>query len=129
MPKVNPKKDLIRAEPVYCSMMTRHASTRMKLRGIRPEVIELVLEYGRAVFTRGAIVYAVGHKEVRRYLKDGIDLSECDGIHIVCSIDGSVLTVYRNRSFRGLRSGRRRGRHRRGKRRTHSISTRLDRFA
>jgi hypothetical protein len=96
-------------------IMTHHAAARMTHRGIRTEVIELVMDYGRMVFTRGAVVFAIGRKEIERYLKDGIDLSICDGVHIVCSIDGAVLTVYRNRSFRGLRSGRGRGRYKRGK--------------
>jgi hypothetical protein len=92
-------------------MMTHHAAARMTHRGISTAVIEMVLDYGRTVFTRGAVVFAVGRKEIQRYSKEGIDLSICNGIQIVCSMDGAVLTVYRNRSFRKLRGGLGRGRH------------------
>jgi hypothetical protein len=95
-------------------MMTHHAADRMMHRGIRTEVIELVMDYGRMVFTRGAMVFAVGRKEIQKYLEEGIDLSICNGVHIVCSINGAVLTVYRNRSLRGLRAGLGRGKHQRG---------------
>jgi hypothetical protein len=92
--------------------LTRHATTRMAHRGIQSEVIEQVIEYGRTVYTRGALVYAIGRKEVERHRQEGIDLSECKGVQVVCSTDGSVLTVYRNHDFRGLRTGLGRGRYR-----------------
>lgn len=92
--------------------LTRHATTRMAHRGIQPDVIEHVIEYGRTVYTRGAIVYAIGRKEVERYRQEDIDLSEYEGVQVVCTTDGAVLTVYRNHDFRGLRTGLGRGRYR-----------------
>lgn len=83
----------------------------MTHRGIQSEVIDLVIEYGRAVYTRGAVIHAIGRKEVERYRQD-IDLSDCEGVQVVCSMDGTILTVYRNHNFRGLRSGLGRGRFR-----------------
>lgn len=108
-------KNITRTAVAEKSIFTRHAAARMSHRGIRTGDVDLVLEFGRRVFTRGAVVYAVGRKEIQRYRQEGIDLSRCNGVQIVCSIDGSVLTVYRNRSFRGLRAGLGRGRHVRGK--------------
>ncbi len=93
--------------------LTRHATVRMIYRSIPPEVIESVIEYGRVVYTRGAMIHAIGRKEVERYRQEeDIDLSDCEGVQVVCSTDGAVLTVYRNHSFRGLRSGLGRGRFR-----------------
>lgn len=92
--------------------LTKHADTRMVQRGIRPEAVDLVLEFGRAVHTRGAVVHAIGRKEVVKYQRENIDLSTCKGVQVVCSTEGIVLTVYRNHDFRGLRGGLGRGRYR-----------------
>jgi hypothetical protein len=93
--------------------LTQHALMRMAHRNIASEIIESVIEYGRVVYTRGAMIHAIGRKEVERYRQEeDIDLSDCDGVQVVCSTEGTVLTVYRNQSFRGLRSGLGRGRNR-----------------
>ena len=90
--------------------ITRHATGRMAHRGISDEIIDAVLQYGRAVHTRGAMIHAIGRKEIEQYRQEDIDLSACEGVQVVCSISGVVLTVYRNHSFRGLRTGLGRGR-------------------
>lgn len=89
--------------------VTRHAARRMQTRAIAPAAVETVLEYGRVVHTRGAVVHAIGRKEVARYAAEGVDLSALDGVQVVCSLDGAVITVYRNRNFRGLRANLGRG--------------------
>jgi len=94
------------------SKLTQHADKRMRHRRIPGNAIELVIEYGRVVFTRGAMIYAIGRNEVERFKKENVNLSECEGVQVVCSIDGVVLTVYRNQSFRKLRTGLGRGRFR-----------------
>lgn len=83
--------------------VTDHARKRMTGRRISPEALEAVLTYGREVYVRGAQVYAIGKKEVERYQRDGIDLSAYEGIQVVCSVDDTVMTTYRNHDFRGLR--------------------------
>ena len=82
--------------------VTFHAQQRMNRRHVSPDEIESVLTFGRSYHVRGAIVYAIGHKEVRRY-RNQIDLSQCDGLQIVCSIDNNILTVYRNQDFSSLK--------------------------
>ena len=83
--------------------LTRHAWQRMTARGMSLAAIEAAIEYGRAVHVRGATVSALGRKEVERCRRRGVDLSRYEGIHVVCSPKGMILTVYRNRDFRGLR--------------------------
>ncbi len=83
--------------------VTDHAQKRMTGRRISPEALEAVLTYGREVYVRGAQVFAIGRKEVERYQRDGIDLSAYEGIQVVCSVDDTVMTTYRNHDFRGLR--------------------------
>jgi hypothetical protein len=87
-----------------------HAQKRMQHRGIDTAAIEAAMAFGREVFTRGAIVHAIGRREIEQWRDEGINLSAYDGVQVVCSHDGAVLTVYRNRSFRGLRPGLGRGR-------------------
>lgn len=95
--------------------MTRHATERMAQRGIPSEVVDTVIGYGRAVHTRGAVIHAVGRKEVERFRRDGIDLSDCEGVQVVCSTRGAIVTVYRNHDFRKLRSRLGRDRYRPGR--------------
>lgn len=83
--------------------LTRHAWERMTGRGLSPTAIRQVLSYGRAAHVRGATIYAVGRKEVERFQREGIELSSVEGIQVVCSVSGAIMTVYRNRDFRGLR--------------------------
>lgn len=84
-------------------LLTRHACERMIERRVSASALEHVLDYGREVHVRGATVYAIGRNEVARYELEGVDLAAFSGIQVVCAHDGRVLTVYRNRDFRGLR--------------------------
>ncbi len=88
--------------------LTHHAQQRMDMRGFSSSDVNQVLLYGRRVHVRGAVIYAVGRKEIAQYAELGIDLSDLDGLQVVCSNDGAIITVYRNRDFRGLRPKRRR---------------------
>ena len=88
--------------------MTRHAWRRMTARGLSYSAVDAALEYGRVAHVRGATIYAIGRKEVARYASEGVDLARFDGVQVVCTPGGTVLTVYRNRDFRGLRPRRRR---------------------
>ncbi len=83
--------------------LTQHAMERMATRGVRADAIDAVLSFGRVVYIRGADIYAIGRKEVALYAREGIDLAAYEGIQIVVTSDGHILTVYRNRSFSGLR--------------------------
>jgi hypothetical protein len=91
-------------------ILTRHAWERMSGRGVSPAAVRLVLNYGRAAHIRGATIYAVGRKEVERFRQNGIELSAVEGVQVVCTDRGDVLTVYRNRDLRGLRPRSRRPR-------------------
>jgi len=92
--------------------LTRHAWSRMCGRSLSPDMVRRVLSYGRVAHARGATIYAVGRKEVERFRAEEIDLSDVEGVQVVCSDTGAVITVYRNRDFRGLRPRPRRFRRR-----------------
>jgi len=76
----------------------------MQSRGINRNKIEAVLYYGRCVHTRGAFLYVIGHKEIKTNAKRGINLEDCEGVQVVCTSEHTVLTVYRNRNLRKLRT-------------------------
>lgn len=92
--------------------ITRHARMRMTARRIPKTALSAVLEYGRVVYVRGAKIYVIGRKEVTKFLRRGVELADFEGIHVVCTPEGVVLTTYRNRNFRGLRPHGRRYRQR-----------------
>ena len=86
--------------------LTKHARERMATRGLRAGAINAALTFGRCVHIRGADIYAIGKKEVAFYAREGIDLAGYEGTQVVVTCDGHILTVYRNRSFNGLRDRR-----------------------
>ncbi len=83
--------------------LTKHAWKRMSGRGISPVAVDAVLHYGRTAYVRKASVHAIGRKEVLQLRKQGVDLKAYEGIQVVCSEDGMVITTYRNHDFRGLK--------------------------
>lgn len=84
-------------------ILTTHAQTRMTGRRISETALSAVIDYGRVVYTRGAKIYVIGRKEVTTFLRKGVELADFEGIHVVCSLDGAILTTYRNHNLRGLR--------------------------
>lgn len=94
----------IESLPLFPLPLTKHAETRMNERRISDETVHMVLTYGRLIRVRGAEIFVIGRKEIEFYITDGLDLSPYEGAQVVCSPDGSILTVYRNKDFRGLRS-------------------------
>jgi len=87
--------------------LTKHAVDRMAARSISRSAVEAALEFGRCTEIRAAEIFAIGRKEVARYRRDGIDLSAFEGTHVVAAATGAVVTVYRNRDFKSLRTPRR----------------------
>jgi hypothetical protein len=97
-----------RPEPRKPFRLTRRARFRTSARRFGVAAIEAALAYGRVVYVRGAEIHAIGRKEVLRFRRRGTDLRAFEGIQVVCRPGGAlVLTVYRNRDFRGLRPRRR----------------------
>ena len=84
-------------------VITKHARMRMTARGISKTALSAAIDYGRVVYVRGAKIYVIGRKEVTTFLRKGVELADFEGIHVVCSPEGDVMTTYRNRDFRGLR--------------------------
>jgi hypothetical protein len=84
--------------------LTTHATSRIHARRLGNEAVDAALLYGRVVYARGAAIYAIGRQEVERARRQDIDLARFEGVQVVCD-HGAILTAYRNRDFRGLRTG------------------------
>ena len=87
--------------------MTPHAIQRMSQRGIRPELIEQVLRYGRLIYERGLQFRVIGRKEVDFFAERGINLRAAEGVHVLVQEDGVIVTTYRNRNLRSIRPNKR----------------------
>lgn len=83
--------------------LTTHARQRMDGRRVPAEAVAAVLAHGREAWVRGACVHALGRREVERGARRGLDLRPYEGLQVVCSPQGDILTVYRNHDFRRLR--------------------------
>jgi hypothetical protein len=53
----------------------------------------------------------VGRKEVDKYKGMGIDLSKAQGVHVLLSTQGQVITTYRNHDLRNIRPKKRKHAH------------------
>ena len=79
------------------NLLSRHAVDRSRTRRIPLAAIEAVLSYGAARRDRGAEIYTLGWRQVRRWAEHGVALSHLEGVEVVCGNDGRVITVYRKR--------------------------------
>lgn len=85
--------------------VTRHAWQRMCGRGISPDKVDLVLEWGRVRHEAGsATSHFIGRREVARAAHKGVNIAHLEGLTIMMSLDGStIITAWRNRSRRARR--------------------------
>jgi len=92
--------------------LTEHARQRMGQRGVSEEAVELALNYGRKIHSRGAVFHVIGRKEIAKLGDEHPEMAELDGVQVLTSSDcESVLTVYKNHDFRSIRPTKRRQRH------------------
>jgi hypothetical protein len=80
--------------------MSAHAQHRMFSRGLSPDLVEAVLTHGEVFHDRGALHFRVGRRVTKELKKRGIDAQRLEGLHVIVSDDGLILTVYRNHQFR-----------------------------
>lgn len=83
--------------------LSRHAWRRMGARGVSASAINRVLTFGRVIRTRGATIYVIGRKEIKRYMDHGVNLDDLHGMQVICSKNGTIITLYRNRDLRSLK--------------------------
>lgn len=84
--------------------MTLHASLRMGSRRISLSDVAVVMSYGRSFHVRGAVIYAMGRREMASCRNDGVTNDGIKGLQVICAPgNDEVITVYRNNDFHSLR--------------------------
>ena len=95
--------------------LTDHAARRLHSRRFNGNRLELAIAFWREVHANGITFYVVGQKEVMAARRTGVDISAAEGMHVLCSREGEVVTVYKNHDLRDTRP-RASSRDRRGRR-------------
>ena len=83
---------------------TRHAQRRMAQRALSRTLVEQAMIYGREVIGHDTVLYVMGRNEVLEWRREGLRLEHLEGVHVVCSRDGVVITAYRDRGLAGFRA-------------------------
>lgn len=83
--------------------LTTHATIRMQQRGISSTALLAVLEYGRRIYAKGLAYYVLGHKEVALYAERGVNLSNFEGLQVLVSEGGIIVTTYRSRDLHAIK--------------------------
>ena len=77
---------------------TEHSAMRQQQRGLRDEVVEFVLTYGRAEYGAGAVWYTIRHRDLPGKLRSSAMVEKARRWVIVTSpVDESVITAYARR--------------------------------
>jgi hypothetical protein len=85
------------------TQLSHHAARRCRTRSIPELALHAALQFGQERFVRGAVVHTLGWREIRDLAERGIDLSRFEGVEVVESHDGTIMTVYRNANARAMR--------------------------
>ena len=76
---------------------TEHARKRIQQRGIRGRSVEIVVDYGRCCYRKGARVYSMnkhGRKRAEAALgNDYRQIADHLDIYVVVALDGTLITV------------------------------------
>lgn len=92
-------------------VLTGHAQKRMQQRHITPHILAQVMRYGRTIYSRGATYRVIGRKEVAHLATAGIDLRAAEGVQVLLTNSGTVLTTFRSHDLRKIRPSKRRHAH------------------
>jgi len=80
-----------------------HAALRESQRGITSKQLTLAYRYGRIAESRRANFYVIGKKEILQHAKKEPALIEMEGLQLIVSNDGVILTAYKNKDLRKIR--------------------------
>jgi len=87
----------------YAFRLSIHAYKRRLQRGIKQQHIAHLLRFGRKQYQNNAIYYSIGNKEIGKHAKACNTLKNMNGMHLVTALNGTVITLFRNRNFKLLR--------------------------
>jgi len=80
--------------------LTTHAQKRASSRGVSEKAIELAMKIGRISYSKGAMFFWIGKKEIKKFINIIPDIASYEGVVVICSSSGgAILTTYRNKNF------------------------------
>ncbi|GHF02064.1 hypothetical protein [Thalassotalea profundi] len=82
---------------------SQHAKIRKTQRGISHKQMVLAYQYGRVIHSRRAVYHVIGNKEIEKFGSIEPELKNMNGIQLVMSANGTVLTAFRNKDLRKVR--------------------------
>lgn len=82
---------------------SQHAQVREGQRGITNYQVMLVYKYGRVIHSRRAVYHVIGSKEIKKYGDIEPELKNMNGVQLVMSANGTVLTAFKNKDLRKVR--------------------------
>jgi len=83
--------------------LTAHAKKRATQRGVKTNTLNDIVRFGRKTYQSGAIYYSIGRKEIQKHQKRLPAIKNMNGIHVVVSLTGKILTVFKNKDFAKIR--------------------------
>ena len=84
--------------------MSQHAQQRSQQRAVNHQRIEATLRWGRTFHQRGGrTAYFLGHRDAKRALKHGVDVTRHTNTAVVVAQDETIITVIRTDDPRRLR--------------------------
>lgn len=90
------------------ALLTEHARKRMEQRGVKEDALKLTLQFGRKIYSRRALFYVIGHKEIKKHGEQYPRLKALEGLQVVVDVESQkVLTVYRSHDLRQIRPKKR----------------------
>lgn len=79
-------------------LLTAHVQKRMQTRRISLDAIAAAIDFGRVSYHGTAMLFTIGHNEVKRHCKEEPNMSQYQGVQVVC--EGKyIVTVYRKYAF------------------------------
>ncbi len=89
-------------------LLTEHARKRMGQRGVKENAIKLALQFGRKIYSRRALFYVIGQKEITKHGEQYPALKVLEGLQVVVDVENKkILTVYRSHDLRQIRPKKR----------------------
>lgn len=90
------------------ALLTKHARKRMGQRGVKEGAVKLALQFGRKIYSRRALFFVIGHKEINKHCEQYPELKDLEGLQVVVDVESNqILTVYRSHDLRQIRPKKR----------------------
>jgi hypothetical protein len=90
------------------ALLTEHARKSIEQRGFKEDALKLAFQFGRKIYSRRALFYVIGHKEINKHSEQYPALKALEGLQAVVDVESQkVLTVYCSHDLRQIRPKKR----------------------